>query len=393
MKQIGGLVARLNRKDELGQLTKLRITQGCQRASLIKDIWKVQKLPEDRSCWKNNLACLTIVKARELGININTETELWTTNGYGLKVIDIVEPQLWKKSGSKISEAGLIYLNQLLDTKGERLITWQQFKTYQNQSSKGKKAEWFKAIETKVLNRTESREVKEQFKTDRCNTQAMKIKWGTLSKDRRKKEWIIHSATENRQMGKIVKKKKKKLLIEHWQMHNIETNLITKIDKCKGCSRDEKIEENSCQYWIRINNNINTVPDMLIGKNNNIIKAATNQLIEYTRTKELIKNEQKLIGLKTLEGLEIELIRKQKIRENISQELVEVLRRNILKDKNKYTIYTDGAANKRNKEEAINKNMSIGWMQIAKAQNWLKEKVALGVKGWPTFTTAEVLAI
>jgi hypothetical protein len=82
-------------------------------------------------------------------------------------------------------------------------------------------------------------------------------------------------------------------------MHNIESNLITKIDKCKGCSRDEKIEENSCQYWIRINNNINTVLDMLIGKNNNIIKAATNQLIEYTRTKELMKNEQKLIGLKT----------------------------------------------------------------------------------------------
>ena len=50
MKQVGGLIARLNRKDELGQLTKLRITQGCQRASLTKDIWKVEKLPEDKSC-------------------------------------------------------------------------------------------------------------------------------------------------------------------------------------------------------------------------------------------------------------------------------------------------------------------------------------------------------
>jgi ribonuclease HI len=176
-------------------------------------------------------------------------------------------------------------------------------------------------------------------------------------------------------------------------MHDIESDLITKIDRCKGCSRDEKIEENSCQYWIRINNNINTVPDMLIGKNNNIIKAATNQLIEYMRTKELMKNEQKLIGLKTLEGLEIELIRKQKIRENISQELVEVLRRNILRDKNKYTIYTDGAANKRNEEEETDKNMGIGWVQITEAQNWSEEEVALGVKGWPTSTTAEMLAI
>jgi len=98
-------------------------------------------LPEDKSCWKNNLACLTIAKAKELDININTENELWTTIGYGYRIIELVDPRIWKRSGLKISEAGLIYLNQLLDIKGERLITWQQFKTYQNQSSKGKRAE------------------------------------------------------------------------------------------------------------------------------------------------------------------------------------------------------------------------------------------------------------
>jgi len=37
-KQISGLIARLNRQDSLGQLTKLRITQGCQRAGLTKDV-------------------------------------------------------------------------------------------------------------------------------------------------------------------------------------------------------------------------------------------------------------------------------------------------------------------------------------------------------------------
>jgi len=31
-------------------------------------------------------------------------------------------------------------------------------------------------------------------------------------------------------------------------MHNIESDLITKIDKCKGCLREEKTEENRCQY-------------------------------------------------------------------------------------------------------------------------------------------------
>jgi ribonuclease HI len=37
--------------------------------------------------------------------------------------------------------------------------------------------------------------------------------------------------------------------------------------------------------------------------------------------------------------------------------------------------------------------MGIGWVQITEAQNWSEEEVALGVKGWPTSTTAEMLAI
>jgi hypothetical protein len=46
-KQISGLLARLNRQDSLGQLTKLRITQGCQRAGLTEDIWEIEKMSEN----------------------------------------------------------------------------------------------------------------------------------------------------------------------------------------------------------------------------------------------------------------------------------------------------------------------------------------------------------
>ena len=176
MKQVSSLLARLNRQDNLGQLTKLRITQGCQRAGLTEDIWKLKEMPRDEICWRNNLACLTILKARELSINIRIESDLWLTFGYGTRIQELLEARLWKRSGTKISEAGLIYLNQLLDTKGERLITWQQLKNYQNQSSREKKAEWFKVIELKVLKGPENREIKSQFKTDGHNTQAIRIK-------------------------------------------------------------------------------------------------------------------------------------------------------------------------------------------------------------------------
>ena len=76
MKQVGGLLDRLNRQDSLGQLTKLRITQGCQRAGLMKDIWKLDDISENKVVWKNNLACLIITKARDVGINIRTEGDL-----------------------------------------------------------------------------------------------------------------------------------------------------------------------------------------------------------------------------------------------------------------------------------------------------------------------------
>ena len=76
MKQISSLLARLNKQDRLGQLMKLRLMQGCQRAGLTKDIWKINRIPEIKVCWKDNLACLTIVKARTLGINIRTENDL-----------------------------------------------------------------------------------------------------------------------------------------------------------------------------------------------------------------------------------------------------------------------------------------------------------------------------
>jgi hypothetical protein len=76
MKQVSSLLSRLNRQDSLGQLTKLRLTQGCQRAGLTKDIWKLEEISTNKTCWKNNLACLTIIKARELGMNIRAENSL-----------------------------------------------------------------------------------------------------------------------------------------------------------------------------------------------------------------------------------------------------------------------------------------------------------------------------
>ena len=190
MKQVGSLLARLNGQNSLGQLTKLRITQGCQRAGLTEEIWKTKVISAVEAYLKNNLACLTILKAQKLKINIRTESELWTMFGHGTKIQEIVDAHLWKKGAVKVNETGLIYLNQLLDARGEKLITWQQLKSFQGQSSKKKKAEWFKAIESKVLSSPTSREIQEHFRMSGQNTQAMQVKWEHISEDRRRKEWV-----------------------------------------------------------------------------------------------------------------------------------------------------------------------------------------------------------
>jgi hypothetical protein len=48
IKQVSGLLSRLNRQNSLGQLTKLRIIQGCQRAGLTEDVWKLEKIPDNK---------------------------------------------------------------------------------------------------------------------------------------------------------------------------------------------------------------------------------------------------------------------------------------------------------------------------------------------------------
>ena len=168
----------------------------------------------------------------------------------------------------------------------------------------------------------------------------------------------MYDVQDARQLRKIIKKKKKKLLIEHWQMRSRENNLETEINRCEGCTRGEEQIEESCQQWIRVSNKINAIPETLIRKKN-IIKTEIEQLIENKRVEELRRKEQKLVGLTRLEGSKIEIVKKQKLNESIMQEIIEIVKKNIARNRSKYTIYTYGAMNTRTENESTYKNISI----------------------------------
>jgi len=239
-KQISSLFLRLNKKDRLGELTRLRITQGCQIAGLTDDIWNYKEKLEEKKYWKNNLACRTIAKAKEIGITIKTEDTLWKVYGYGKQIRDIIETKTWATSNSMVNKWGLLYLNQLIDPKGESLITWRQLKCHLGLSCKGKKAKWFGEIERKLLATQTSREIHDNYKTNNYNTQALKIKWTKLSEDRRKREWIIHGSKHNQRLSKVIKKKGEKILAEHWVMKKEEGKTTIEISKCKGCETNQR---------------------------------------------------------------------------------------------------------------------------------------------------------
>ena len=188
MKQISSVYVRLNKKNSLGKLTKLRITQGCQRAGLTDDIWNVEESLIDPKCFKNNLACMAFARAKMLGISIKTDNVLWKLHGYGVKIQDLISKTTWKVSCNKIGDLDIMYLGQLLDTKGENIITWRQLKAHRGASCKGKKAKWFSEVESVVLKVQDSREVQDQYKTADYNTQTIMLTWQNVSDDRRKRE-------------------------------------------------------------------------------------------------------------------------------------------------------------------------------------------------------------
>ena len=135
------------------------------------------------------------------------------------------------------------------------------------------------------------------------------------------------------------------------------------------------------------------IPDALIKKGSNKIKIAIDQITGMIKTNKPVVGEQKLEGLRIIEEPEVEIVRWQKLKDSIGQEIVKVLRRNVTRNKNKYIIYTDGAANLKTKEDTSRSSMGIGWVQTDKTQEWLEEEVALGLEGWQTSTIAELVAI
>src|SRR5260364_55609 len=113
------------------------------------------------------------------------------------------------KKWKKLKGGEVWYINQLLDPTKERLITWQQVKKLSNQRSSRKKATWFQSIENITLENSNTRKVKEEFKTQSPNGLALKLQRKPISKKRSKREWVIVDKNKENQpiIGRVMTKR------------------------------------------------------------------------------------------------------------------------------------------------------------------------------------------
>ena len=136
------------------------------------------------------------------------------------------------------------------------MLTWDQLKHIRNRKTKGHTPSWFKKLEVRVLKENSSREVQDSFKVSGPNREAIKIQSQDISKDRRKKEWVLFKRKESFHIGKIVRKTEKLIIAEHWSCtsHSAVYSVFTKCNRCKigSSSNNECLVNIRCKEWCQL---------------------------------------------------------------------------------------------------------------------------------------------
>ena len=86
-----------------------------------------------------------------------------------------------------------------------------------------------------MLLNNNARKIKEVYRVIAPNQNTLIYTKQRISPDKRKKEWIISEKEKSMVLGRVIKKDRKHICLEHWQIEatNEEENTIAK--KCSRC--------------------------------------------------------------------------------------------------------------------------------------------------------------
>ena len=266
------------------------------------------------------------------------------TNSNNLEVSGIELSSLLEKKAVKefieSKNLNIFTTNQLVEAEGHRLLIWQQLCLIRGRKASGRKPNWYNEIEKKMLADNITRKLAEDFKLIGTNQEAIKAKKQRISRDRRKKEWVITKVENILLIGKIIKKTERKFSIAHWKIEKSNNTSQTILTKCNGCNFGKKngtdcIVSKHMNKW-------HQVVEEIVKREENIVElkiplsAFSDRLEQYTQ-EELNYQSEVWISVANLEEAIIQRVIEE---ENIQRELsiaTEKLRGKELED-----IYTDG---------------------------------------------------
>ena len=372
-------------------MTRIRLNEGYILAGLVKESWPKSQNRCLKKIWKNNLAGSILVKANELGVSIRANTEKWQVYGTGPTIVKVMGEEIYSAYYSSIRGFNLFYINQLIDITGTRMITWNKLRVLQTKTLKGRKAKWFNIIEKKVIRCMESREVIDRFKLPEVNSLFMQTNAEKLSDDRRRHEWVIINK-ENAEsiVGRIRKKRKTQVLVDHWVP---ETSTYSKgiLRKCKRCKLSQIDEIDICQQWVKKNKVLGVIPKINTtdeGKVPLLLKEIKGYKSESgCLTKR--ESEREICSVVVNDSHEKSLIIEQGFDQELEALLIQQLEGNVSRNLDSSVYYTDGSLFR----SSVDCRMGAGWLQVDKLEETVLEEGKIRVGKWPSSTKAELVAV
>jgi ribonuclease HI len=168
------------------------------------------------------------------------------------------------------------------------------------------------------------------------------------------------------------------------------------LEKCRGCKYKSNSIDDSCERKYKKQEIYGTITRYTNRKDGWQLEINTNMLdLNIKRKDYKISSSERHLKEIFIESRDIEIIKKQKISNSIKELLIEKHRR--IKENNvkqeELIFYTDGSLIKAKKGNQDPDSIGAGWVQVNNKEEYVIDEGAIGARGWPSSTKAELLAI
>ncbi|CAG8853446.1 20553_t:CDS:1, partial [Gigaspora margarita] len=278
--------------------------------------------------WRNNLACLTLFKAKSMDceINLHGEEQLERRPGpLGIEVNKILPEKVFTKTYYHLFKLGIVYIEQLLEEDEKTLLTWPQIKLLQAGSKKGRKASWFKFLEERLIIDPSTCQIDTSYYTRTLNNLASRLVLNRLQEDNRHKEGIYFKTKNSSiELGKVLKKGGNRILVEHWISAKAQNHMTRTVSKCKGCALNTLKASPNCVSRIYKHNIIGVFPssEKLSEAGHLLISP---EMFERSgiKSKEAGCMESILQELEIVEELEVEIVKNRTKNLDVASDLID----------------------------------------------------------------------